>query len=381
MKNINHLHLVCKILLIASCFIFSTLLAEYVAKVSRNKISIKHFQNYVDNQKFILNKPTFTSLVKELRTTPKEFLREYVGVWLLFQESQEQGYDIDKNRDVNAYYDDTKEGWLQDIFLKYNADISSFATSPTERDLEEVYNRYIEQLSQSSGQQNTPTKKYKDLTSSQKQQLAQLPAIKQLLIAGKIQEVKDDYRKKLEKRYKVRRYKEGREIIAKVGQKNITQKLMDDKMKEELKKLGVEREVDLQELRKSKQIDFEIIRNELILIELVKLEIQRTGFTTKSKTKNALREYRKTIALELYRNQLAKKLVTISVEEIDEAFKILKQQNPAVINQFPSYTEMENYLRSYLKKQKSPIVLREYIQEKKDGVIIKYNYSILDKIL
>ena len=373
--------LIYKIIFLVFLLATSALLAEYVAKIDKKKIGAKEFQSYINNQKFILNQSSYKSLVSELRTTPKEFLREYVGIWLLFSESQKKGYDVNKSKKVKDYYNDTKDDWLQDIYLKYNADISSLTGNPTDGDLEKIYNKYIEQVAQASPQNSAGAKKYKDLTSSQKQQLAQLPAIQQLYIATKIQEVKDDYRKKLEKKYKVKRFKKGKEIIAKVGQKNITQSLMDNKMRDELKKLGVEKNVDLKELKNSNQIDFEVIRNELILIELVKLEIKKTGFLEKKKTVDALKEYRKTIALELYRTELMETLVTISVEEIDEAFKVLKQQNPAIINQFPSYSEMENYLREYLKTQKSPVVLREYIQEKKDGSIIKYNYDALDSIL
>lgn len=342
-----------KIKLILVFLISSSLLFSYVAKIANKEISKSKFQEFINIQKFIANKKTFNELAEFKKTDRNGILSEYIDQVIVVKEAKKKGYKTD-SRKVNKIFKTKKKRWLLNLYTTRHVDFTSLSIK--EKDLKKAYKRLPA---------NSRTKSYKDLSDEEKRGLYQIATI------NKAQNQKKNFQKKLEKKYKVKRYKLSSKTVAKVGKINITKKKFQNSVDEQLARIGLNEKIiaarDPKRLEEAKKD----ILEEIIFEELAKLDMEKTGFLKNKLLRSAYVILRDQIITELFIiNEIASN-VKVSDQELDQAFVVVSKQNPSIKNMLP--TEQERILRDFILQKKMPKILTDYLSEVKEGIVIKRN--------
>lgn len=340
-------------LLISSVF-------PYIVKIGKEEISRKDFQDFIDVQKFIDNEDSFDGLARKKKTTKNNILTDYIDQLIVIREAKKKGYN-EKNDLIKKAFDTKKEQWVTTLYVAKNVDIESLSVKET--DIRNVY----KQLPSSS-----KTKPYNQLTEQEKKGLYQIATIKAA------QDKKKEFQKVLEKKYKVKRYGINKKVVAMVESKKVTKNEFQKKVDEQLARLGItEKEVKDRDPKRFDQARKDIL-DEIIFEKLIDLDIKKSGF---KKNRLVVRAYDflmdQVISEQFILNEIASKM-KISSHELDEAFIQVSQQNPAIKNMLP--TEQERVLRKYIIQAKLPEIIKDYLVEVKEGILIKRNKEELSKI-
>lgn len=340
---------------------FSLSLFPYIVKIGDTEISRGDFQEFIDVQKFIDNQDSFDGLAQKKKTTKNNILTDYIDQIIVVQEAKKKGYS-EKNDLVQKAYAEKKKRWVTTLYIARNVDIESLEVG--ESDMQRTYKELPQQ---------SRSKPYDQLTEQEKQGLYQIATIKAA------QEKKKDFQKVLEKKYRVKRYGENKKIVAEVEGKKITEEELQDKIDEQLARLGIsEREITARSPQRFEEAKKDIL-DEMIFEELVNIDIEKSNFLKNKLIEKAYGFLMDQVISEQYiLNEIASK-VTISSRELDEAFIRVSQQNPAIKNMLP--TEQERLLKNYIIQAKLPDIIKDYLVEVKEGILIRRNKEELKSVL
>lgn len=343
-----------------SLVLFFTTAFGYIVKIGNVEISKKEFQDFIDVQKFIDSVSSFDELARNKKTTKNNLLTDYIDQFLVVREAKKKGYN-EKNTQVQEQYKVKKEKWLTTLYITRNVDLVNVDVS--DEDMEKTFN----ELPASSR-----TKPYAQLTQQEKQNLYQIAAIK---VA---QDRKKSFQYTLEKKFKVKRYSTSANIVAEVEGKKISKKTFSEKVTEQLARIGLnEKMVEQRDKARFEQAKRDIL-DELIFDELVQLDMKKSGFLNNKLLDKAYGFLMEQVITEQFVVKEIAPKVQIDSREIDQAFVQFSQQNPAIKNMLP--TEQERILRNYIVQAKLPQIIKEYLTEIKEGILIKRNKEELTSV-
>ncbi len=333
--------------------------AEVVAEIGKTKITLQDFQEYVDVQKFIANTKSFDALVKEKKTDKSKFLNNYLDRRILLLGAEGKGINV-STPFVEKKYQSEHLNWIRQIYVIKNVNLAN--SEITESDMKKIHKKY-----------GNNDKSFKQLSREEKSRLVQFVLLDRFKIA------KEKYKKKLARKYKVSKKRITAEVVAKVGNEQITQSDLRGLLEVELNKV----QLNLEQVEKNNPKEYKrIAKNaleELIFNALVETEMKESNFLNQAIVKKVLASYKEQLAIEHF---IIRELISrfeISPASLDNAFRELSGVNPNIKRLLPS--EQERVLRRFILQRKQPEILSAYLNEKKEEILITKNKRLLDKII
>ncbi len=346
------------IFFIAFIALYSTSHA-YVAKINKKEVSLKEFQSFVNFQKFIAKENNLDTLLKQKGISRKELLKDYINMLILLEESEKKNYA--SNAQAKKIFQETRQDWLISLFV--NRNINLIEQTPSIAKLKEEYNKLPQ----------ARERKFEDLSNEEKKNLYQIRVMRD------IQDKKAEYRKILEKKYKVKYNYTAKNTVAKIGKKTVSRDEVEKKLSKELEKLGiVYTELEAKNKAKAEQIKVDMI-HEVVFRKLTLMEIKNSNFTKNKYVADGLRFYGYQVRIEEYIKGEIISNIPISSTELDNAFVVLSRENPRIQKMLP--TEQEKILKSLIIQQKLPKAMNDLLIEKKEEAVIYRNYDELKEVL
>ena len=186
--------------------------------------------------------------------------------------------------------------------------------------------------------------------------------------------LKNDYRGKLEKRYRVKKNSSKDAIVAIVNGVKIKNSQVVSGLKEQLQITGIT--IEQLKLKKSDyEKAFNLVRDELVLQILVKREIEKDDFANRKVVKDGLKVLMDTVIYQTFiKNEIFDK-IQVSEEEKNQLYETQKK-NLAKL----SFEQTTAYLNNAIRQRKTGLRLQNFVTEKKEEAVIKRNYKELSKI-
>ena len=332
--------------------------SSWVAKINSEVVSTDEFQQYINVQKLGLGQKTSTPINDS--DTIKGFLGQYIDSRIILREARKSGI-TSSSKEVMETFQEQKKGWIFQTFLISQIDLSSIDIQ--EKDLK----RYFEEYKEKDPKVDKKLT-YSKLSGQLKRQLGQA------LMAEKTQELKDSYRRKLEKKHNIRRNKLTDTVVAVVDNVKIRNKEIMVKLSDQLKITGI----SIDQLKKQKpeyQRALRVVRNEFILQVMVEDEMKKANFANKKIVRDGLKILKESVISQIYiKNEIFDKM-RVTEREKNELYESQKKNLSNL-----GFAQVTDYLNNTIKKRKAEVALQNFINEKKEEFVIKRNHNELKKI-
>ena len=346
------------------CFLIisqSTLFGNWVAKINKQKISTKEFQEYIDVQKYSSGNENVNirTILGQEGALEDVLLERYIDQKIVLIAARKVGHNS-KNPAIKAIINKEKDLWLVGYYVSKVVDISDVQVS--QKELRREFNALKKQ--------QAINKPFNKLTPEEKKQIEQKVGME------KFRDKKNVYKKKLEKKYKVSRKKKAK-VVAKVEGKSIREADLNAYLNEQLKVVGVSASA----LKKTRPDQYKQIRNqaleELIFNQLVRVEIEKKKFEKKPIVQTALRYFKEKVIAEYYVKEKIFKKIKVTEKELDTAFK---QNKDELKKRQLTLEQIEQYLESSIRQKKLQLNLARFVKRKKDASVIVRNEKEIVKI-
>lgn len=334
---------------------------EIVAKIGDQEVSLKKFQSFVNTQIFINSYDNLQELLLKQHSSKSKLLQSFIDHTLLFNKAKEEGINK-KTPSVEEALKNIKENWIVSLYLSKQIDIMAISEMIDEKRISAEYAK----LPQSQ------TKPFSQLDNREKQQIGQL------VFAKLSQEKKDQLRKKLSKKYKASIKGVDKKVVFSIGKKKYSQEAFKKYFQQQLQRIGISLALlKARQPEKYKEIS-ETQLNDMVLYELVSLEIEKKKFEKEKEVKNGLALLIEQLVVQDFLQKKIVSKIEVSEKELNDAFSQLSKRDPSINNMLP--LEQERITKDFVRKNKMPSAIEEYLTEIKERSVIQRFKEVLKKV-
>ena len=331
--------------------------AGWVAKINSVEISLEEFQRYVNFQKqrsdSDINKLSDIEIKKGL-------LKKYIETKIILIEAKKVGY-TKGHAEIKKFFEKNRKSWIAQDFLLSKIDQSKINVS--EAKVKGYFRDYRDRIPDLNSSAT-----YENIDPKLRQQLYQA------VYAEELKKLKDEYQAQLEKKYKIKRYKLEKYIVAVVNKEKIKRTSLIARLDEEIRAVGNDPERIKKEKKEYDKL-LNSVRDTMILEILLQEEIKRINYDKKQRVRDSLKVHVDELIYNYY-----------ILHQIFDKVEVTDSERSALYNQLRDrleslkYEEINAYLNQTIKRQKGQIVLQNFITERKEESIIKRNYKELEKL-